>query len=40
MPVTQNEILSVSAFMVCLSQFYDLEYDGWGCEIQQEVQAG
>jgi len=39
MPVTQNEILSVSGFMVCLSHLYDLEYDGWGCEIQQEAQA-
>ena len=34
-PTTENVIMTLSAFMVCLSQIYDLEYDGWGCVVQK-----
>jgi hypothetical protein len=27
---TENVVMTLSAFMVCLSQLYDLDYDGWG----------
>ena len=35
MPPTQNQICSVSGFMTCIAQLYDLEYDGWGCVVQK-----
>ena len=35
MPIQQNQILSVSAFMTCLGELYGLEYDGWGCVVQK-----
>jgi hypothetical protein len=34
MPVTQNLILSVSGFMTCIAELYDLDFDGWGCVAQ------
>jgi regulator of RNase E activity RraB len=34
-PVTENVVMTLSAFMVCLSQLYDLDYDGWGCNIHK-----
>ena len=34
-PTTENVVMTLSAFMVCLSQLYDLEYDGWGVVIQK-----
>jgi hypothetical protein len=34
-PTTENVAMTLSAFMVCLSQVYDLEYDGWGCDIKR-----
>ena len=30
-------VCTLSAFMVCLSKIYDLEYDGWGCVIQRDT---
>jgi len=33
-PATENVVMTLSAFMVCLSQLYDLDYDGWGSPIQ------
>lgn len=35
MPVTQHVILSVSGFMACVAELFELEFDGWGCEIQE-----
>lgn len=37
MPVEQHIICSVSALMVCLSQLFGLEYDGWGCVLQRDT---
>ena len=37
MPVTQNVINSVSGLMTCIAAIYDLEYDGWGCELQRYI---
>ena len=34
-PMTEHIVHTLSGFMVCLSQLYDLEYDGWGCVIQR-----
>ncbi|MFM8469480.1 MAG: ribonuclease E inhibitor RraB [Limisphaerales bacterium] len=34
-PSTQNVVQTLSAFMVCLAQIYELEYDGGGCVIQK-----
>jgi hypothetical protein len=31
MPIEQHILHSVSGFMVCVSQLFGLEYDGWGC---------
>jgi hypothetical protein len=36
MPVTQHVILSVSGFMACVAELFELEFDGWGCEIQED----
>jgi hypothetical protein len=33
-PATENVVMTLSAFMVCLSQLYGLEYDGWGTTIE------
>jgi hypothetical protein len=30
MPITQHLVFSVSAFMLCLSQLFLVDYDGWG----------
>jgi hypothetical protein len=32
-PTTENVVMTLSAFMVCLAKLYDLDYDGWGCTI-------
>lgn len=37
MPITQHVLCSVSALMVCLTQLFSLEYDGWGCVVQQRA---
>jgi hypothetical protein len=34
-PTTENVVMTLSAFMVCLCKLYDLDYDGWGCVIQK-----
>jgi Regulator of ribonuclease activity B len=34
MPITQNVLCCVSAFMLCLSRLFTIEYDGWGSVIQ------
>lgn len=34
-PMTENIAMTLSAFMVCLSQIYDLDYDGWGCDVKR-----
>ena len=36
MPTTQHVLQSVSGFMQCLADIYELEYDGWGCVLQME----
>ena len=34
-PQTENIIMTLSGFMVCLAQIYNLDYDGWGCVVQK-----
>jgi hypothetical protein len=34
-PVTENVVMTLSAFMVCLSKLYDLDYDGWSSIIHK-----
>jgi len=34
-PTTENIVMTLSAFMVCLSKLYDLDYDGWGSTIHK-----
>ena len=34
-PTTENVAMSLSAFMVCLSWLYDLDYDGWSSTIHK-----
>jgi hypothetical protein len=34
-PITENVVMTLSDFMVCLAQIYDLDYDGWACNIQK-----
>jgi hypothetical protein len=34
-PTTENVVMTLSAFMVCLSQLYDLDYDGWESSIER-----
>jgi hypothetical protein len=34
-PTTENVAMTLSAFMVCLSQLYDLDYDGWESDIKR-----
>ena len=34
-PTTENVVMSLSAFMACLSTIYDLDYDGWGCDVKK-----
>jgi len=34
-PATENVLHTLSAFMVCLSQLYDLDYDGWSSDIKR-----
>src|SRR4051812_42684626 len=33
--MTEHVAMTLSAFMVCLSKLYDLDYDGWGCVVQK-----
>ena len=37
MPITQNVLNSVSGLMTCIAKVYGLEYDGWGCALQQDL---
>ncbi|UOF14260.1 ribonuclease E inhibitor RraB [Lysobacter capsici] len=32
--IEQPVILSISGFITCISQLYDMEYDGWSCAPQ------
>jgi len=34
MQPTQNVICSVSGLMTCISKLFEVEYDGWGCVLQ------
>lgn len=34
MPIAQNIILSVSGFMTCIANLYEVEFEGWGCVAQ------
>ena len=34
MPSTQQLINSVSGLMACISSLFSVEYDGWGCVLQ------
>ena len=34
-PTTENVVMTLSAFMVCLAQLFDLDYDGWGSTINR-----
>ena len=34
MPSTQNIVCSVSGLMACIAALFSVEYDGWGCVIQ------
>ncbi len=38
MPITQNLILCVSGFMLCLSRLFTIDYDGWGSIIQKPIE--
>ena len=35
MPIQQQMLLSVSAFMACLAEMFQLRYDGWHCDVQK-----
>ncbi len=35
-PATEQVVCSISGLMTCLAELFDLEYDGWGCVLQQE----
>lgn len=34
MPSTQNLVCSVSGLMACIAALFGVEYDGWGCVLQ------
>jgi hypothetical protein len=34
-PTTENVVMTLSAFMVCLAHLYDLDYDGWESTIHK-----
>jgi hypothetical protein len=34
-PTAVNVVMTLSGFMVCLSQLYDLDYDGWESSIER-----
>jgi regulator of RNase E activity RraB len=34
MPITQHVLCSVSGLMACLSEIFDVEYDGWGSALK------
>ena len=36
-PTTEHVICTLSAFMACLAQLYDLDYDGWGSVIRKSA---
>jgi len=33
----QNVLCSVSGLMVCIGKLFEIEYDGWGCVLQQRT---
>lgn len=35
-PATEQVVCSISGLMTCLTELFDLEYDGWGCVLQRE----
>lgn len=37
MPITQQVLCAVSGLMACLSEIFGIEYDGWGCVIQNRT---
>lgn len=39
MPVTQQLILSVSGFMLCLSRLFQIDYLGWGSVVQTHEES-
>ncbi|GAA5073449.1 hypothetical protein GCM10025759_14650 [Lysobacter panacisoli] len=36
MPIEQHAIQSVSGFMACVCELFELDYDGWGCLVQTQ----
>jgi regulator of ribonuclease activity B len=34
-PTTENVVMTLSAFMVCLSRLFNLDYDGWQSQIKR-----
>jgi hypothetical protein len=36
MPITQHVVFCVSAFMLCLSRLFQVDYDGWGSVTQKD----
>ncbi|NWK57759.1 ribonuclease E inhibitor RraB [Verrucomicrobiaceae bacterium N1E253] len=37
MPIEQNIICSVSGLMLCVSELFNVDYDGWGCIMQNKA---
>lgn len=35
-PATENVICSLNGLFVCLAELFDLEYNGWGCTLQDD----
>ena len=40
MPITQNVVCAVSGLFACISKIFNVEYDGWGCEIRPAPSGG
>ena len=40
MPITQNVACAVSGLFACLSKIFNVEYDGWGCELRTTPGGG
>ena len=40
MPITQNVACAVSGLFACVSKIFNVEYDGWGCEIRSTPSGG
>lgn len=36
MPSTQHLVCSVSGLMACIAELFSVEYDGWGCVLQNK----